>query len=117
MIRAKHLRSGTHLGPPLVRCRDYLQFIRGKACLLCDRDGVDAHHYGPHGLGKKAPDWLAVPLCADCHRMVHEQKAELAERYDLTPGELDTFVAICQRDLLVEWLMQQEGVPLTEDVF
>lgn len=109
MIRPKHPASRT-LGPPLVRCREYLAFVRRQACLLCDRDGVDAHHYGPHGLGVKAPDWLAVPLCRWHHEDVHQRKGDAAHLLDMTEAELDQFVAVAQRDMLVAWLMEQEPV-------
>lgn len=53
----------------------YLQQIRLRPCLLCgSTQAVEAHHEGPHGLGKKTPDWLAVPLCRSCHHDRHHAK-------------------------------------------
>lgn len=50
----------------------YLQQTRSRPCLLCGSSrAVEAHHEGPHGLGKKTPDWLAVPLCSECHAARH----------------------------------------------
>jgi len=53
----------------------YLREIRSRPCLLCGSTrAVEAHHEGPRGLGKKAPDWLAVPLCRECHAARHDGK-------------------------------------------
>lgn len=54
------------------RAPQYLQQIRSRPCLICgSTQAVEAHHEGPHGLGKKTPDWLAVPLCRRCHADRH----------------------------------------------
>ncbi len=54
--------------PKPVRSRDYLEFIRGFACLVCGNTPVESCHTGPHGLGTKSDDFRSVPLCADHHR-------------------------------------------------
>jgi hypothetical protein len=62
-------------GPPQ-RDPKYLNFIRAIGwCLACGRQCVrwsgkpraQAAHIGPHGLGQKASDYDAVPLCGECH--------------------------------------------------
>ncbi len=47
----------------------YLDWVRTLACLLCrTMCGVEAAHSGPHGIGQKASDFSALPLCGECHR-------------------------------------------------
>jgi hypothetical protein len=46
---------------------EYLEWIRTGSCLACGARPVHAHHAGPHGLGAKAPDRQAVPLCWEHH--------------------------------------------------
>ena len=46
----------------------YLAWIRTLPCLVCGR-ASEAHHTGPHGLGKKADDSTAIPLCTEHHTM------------------------------------------------
>jgi hypothetical protein len=52
-----------------VRDEAYLGWIRTLTCVACQREGPsEAAHTGDHGLGQKAPDTDAIPLCAACHR-------------------------------------------------
>ena len=52
-----------------VRDAAYLGWIRTLTCVACQREGrSEAAHTGDHGLGQKAPDTDAIPLCAACHR-------------------------------------------------
>lgn len=47
----------------------YLHFIRTLPCACCDsRRGIEAAHQGPHGMGQKASDLSAIPLCQLHHR-------------------------------------------------
>jgi hypothetical protein len=49
--------------------RSGLRFIRRFACCACGSTrAVEAAHIGPHGLGQKASDLSALPLCEACHR-------------------------------------------------
>ena len=52
-----------------VRDAGYLQWIRTLTCVACQSEGrSEAAHTADHGLGQKAPDTDAIPLCAVCHR-------------------------------------------------
>ena len=52
-----------------VRDAGYLRFIRTLPCACCDsRRGVEASHMGSHGMGQKASDLSAIPLCQLHHR-------------------------------------------------
>jgi len=50
--------------------RQYLDFIRSKPCIRCDRPAVAAHqNLGQGCMAGKASDIQALPLCNDCHNM------------------------------------------------
>lgn len=52
-----------------IRDRKYLAFVRSLPCLVCcSIKRVEAAHFGPHGLGQKASDLSAIPLCRIHHR-------------------------------------------------
>lgn len=58
----------------------YLDHIRSLPCCACLKEPAQAHHIrfvGEGGMGHKPPHWLAVPLCARCHRHWHDQGAFL----------------------------------------
>jgi hypothetical protein len=47
----------------------FLRFIRQFPCVGCGASRwIEASHTGPHGLGQKASDLDALPMCAACHR-------------------------------------------------
>lgn len=50
---------------------EYLNFVRKETCLICGTSICEAHHVKLNdlaGLGQKTPDYMAVPLCDNCHR-------------------------------------------------
>jgi hypothetical protein len=57
----------------MFRSKPYLNFIRSKPCVLCQHPISHAHHEALHraGMGIKAPDSHAVPLCVECHALRH----------------------------------------------
>jgi hypothetical protein len=47
----------------------YLRFIRTFPCVGCGaRRWIEAAHTGAHGIGQKASDLDALPMCHACHR-------------------------------------------------
>lgn len=51
------------------RNEEYLKFIRKLPCCACGKSrGVEAAHFGPRGLGTRASDKNALPVCYKCHR-------------------------------------------------
>jgi len=67
--RIERKRRARIAGKQPARSPKYLAWIRTFPCLLCRRlRGVEAAHSGPHGIGQKASDFSALPLCSDCHR-------------------------------------------------
>lgn len=50
--------------------RVHIARIKAMDCALCGASGPsDAHHIREgQGMGQRASDYLAVPLCKDCHQ-------------------------------------------------
>jgi len=58
---------------PVMRSKEYLQFVRRHPCLICGNPNTIAHHesLGRNAMGSKPPDSHAVPLCNECHQRRH----------------------------------------------
>jgi hypothetical protein len=62
----------------MLRSDPYLAFVRLERCCApgCSAQADHAHHFGRRhgggGIGVKPHDSFVVPLCARCHRMVHQ---------------------------------------------
>lgn len=54
----------------------YLRWVRTLPCCVCGGLAEAAHHLigvgGMGGMGTKAPDSQAMPVCSGCHRKIHE---------------------------------------------
>ena len=59
----------------MYRSPAYLSLIRTKPCMICGNTDTIAHHepLGRAGMGIKAPDSHAVPLCNNHHRKRHDK--------------------------------------------
>ena len=54
------------------RSKAHLAHVRKLSCCGCGRPGPnEAHHVGPHPMGRKPPDSLACALCSECHTGPH----------------------------------------------
>ena len=52
-----------------VRDTKYLAFLRKLCCVVCGSYRmIEAAHFGARGMGQKASDLDALPLCLKCHR-------------------------------------------------
>lgn len=48
--------------------KKYLDRVASLPCVLCGAHGVHIHHVREgQGMAQRAPNWLAVALCPDCH--------------------------------------------------
>jgi len=58
------------------RSRKYLAWVRSLDCCRCQAPADHAHHLigvgNMGGMGTKAPDDACMPVCAGCHREIHE---------------------------------------------
>ena len=67
------------------RSPKYLRFIREQRCVSCGATPSEAHHLKGvrylSGVGLKAGDNYAVPLCRRCHSRLHEGRIEKEEQW------------------------------------
>ena len=49
--------------------KNYLGWVAQQNCVLCGAVGVHCHHIREgQGMSQRASDYLAIPLCPDCHQ-------------------------------------------------
>ena len=64
--------------------RDYLTWLRWKPCLVCGRHPCQAHHPRHNvGMGQRAHDHRAVPLCYQHHEDVQQYRLDGMNREQL----------------------------------
>lgn len=77
---------------------EYLEYIRTKPCILCGiQHRSEAHHCkikGMDAMGKKTPDWCAMPLCHRCHLGIAHGTG-FKERMGWIPIEMVDFLRLC----------------------
>jgi hypothetical protein len=84
------------------RSTAYRAWIRTLPCAACGIEGrSEAAHTGAHGLGQKAPDAQAIPLCSDCHTRGPQSYHRLGRAAFECAHGLDC--ARLVRDLNAEW--------------
>lgn len=56
-----------------MNAKDHIGRIKQMPCALCGASGPsDAHHIREGmGMAQRNSDWLAIPLCKDCHQGPH----------------------------------------------
>ena len=60
--------------PQTPRDPKYLAWIRTLPCLFCGKPGPSqAHHTATGGMSLKGSDFSCVPLCGDCHSIMHTE--------------------------------------------
>jgi hypothetical protein len=97
MIRSAYIYTHITRKPAPAHDWKYLAFVRTHPCCACGRmRWVEAAHTGPHGLGQKAPDRDAVPLCVRCHRTETECLGLIG------PGKFQVKWGICFREIVGE---------------
>jgi hypothetical protein len=88
--------------PRTARSKEYLEFIRRRACLVGCAAPVEAHHVNEKGkaaTGKKTSDFRTVPLCRICHDSYHflgREAFEALNKLDLE-GEIIRLLAAFHR--------------------
>jgi hypothetical protein len=85
---------------------DYLNFVRVKPCLLCDRQGAAPHHLISRKWREPTrDDFLCVPACPSCHREIHTSGLISA----LIRHGIDCRYLVCAvADLLVEYFGERD---------
>lgn len=61
----------------------YLKWIRSRICAVSRkcRGCIEAHHAGVRGLGQKAGDQTAIPLCVKHHRLGDDSFHRLGKHF------------------------------------
>jgi hypothetical protein len=58
-----------------MKSRKYLNWVKSLDCCLCGAPADDPHHLigvgNMGGMGMKAPDITAIPVCRGCHNSIH----------------------------------------------
>lgn len=60
---------------------DYLRYIRGLACIICDATPVDAAHIEAGGVGMKDNDLVTLPLCRKHHNDLHQRGRDTFQQW------------------------------------
>jgi len=82
MIAYAVRNSASPRDPKPSRHSDYLRFIRRQPCVVCARTwGIESAHTGQRGLGQKADDRFALPLCRHHHRTGQDSHHRLGKRF------------------------------------
>lgn len=91
----KPRRKNGHKADAWKRAPQFLQWLRGRPCLLADKGGcagkIEAAHVdyaGGKGMGTKAEDRHAIPLCGEHHRTQHAWGWQTFEgNFGMAPGD------------------------------
>lgn len=64
-----------------IAAKQHMGRVAELSCCICGTWPVEVHHVLEGRIpGRRAPDWLTIPLCPDCHRGregIHGSKAML----------------------------------------
>ncbi len=93
----------------------YIDWVRTQDCCNClETAPSQAHHLSGEfhlsGVGRKSPDWAAMPLCHRCHRAFHDADKRLWENREARYND--------QRFWLLSTLIKaiEGGVVVAQDV-
>ncbi len=67
---ASRLRAVPKPKPPW-RSSEYRAHVRRQTCCITYQPAEEAHHHGPHAMGRKGPDWTCIPLTHHEHDEFH----------------------------------------------
>ena len=82
MIAYSVANTALTTNPKPFRHSAYLRFIRRQSCVICGAlYSIEAAHSGIRGLGQKADDRDALPLCRHHHRTGPHSHHKLGKRF------------------------------------
>ncbi len=73
--------------------------VRMFACCVSGELTEEAHHHGPHAMGRKGPDWTCVPLSHAEHERFHRTGAFRG----MTREETDAHAIKAQIECMTDW--------------
>ncbi len=96
-----------------LRFPEFRKWVKGKPCLFCHRPADDPHHYGPKGTGQTTDDTRIVPVCRECHDLLHGAQvhwAKLPGVGHLSVEAIKAHIFQTQVGLITEFLRFHDGV-------
>ena len=94
----------------------YRAFVRDQAeCACCGGSSgygpyaMEAHHHGPHAMGRKAGDEKCIPLLQQCHRHFHDH----GTFRDMDRAQTDAIAERVQAELVTAWCYMTLGATET----
>jgi len=86
----------------------YLAFIRKLPCSVCCKTwGIEAAHFGSHGISQRASDLNTLPLCRACHRTGPHAYHKLGPREFAAFHKIEPAALIAQLNQF--WKEKMEG--------
>jgi len=86
MLKAKPFRS-----------RKYLDWVKRQPCVMCGAPADDPHHIigtgGMSGMGRTAPDSMAIPVCRRHHDEIHRTPELWPQQWEWISRTLDKALA------------------------
>ncbi|XHF49439.1 MAG: DUF968 domain-containing protein [Enterobacter roggenkampii] len=76
---------------------DYLAWVKTQPCECCQMPSDDPHHligWGQGGMGTKAHDIFAIPLCRKHHRELHNDRLAFERKYG---SQLEMIIRVLDR--------------------
>lgn len=76
---------------------DYLAWVKTQPCECCQQPSDDAHHligWGQGGMGTKAHDIFAIPLCRNHHTELHNDRMAFERKYG---SQLEMIIRVLDR--------------------
>mgnify|MGYP000222781677 CR=1 FL=1 len=87
------------------RSEAYRAHVRTLSCCVTGYRTDEAHHHGPHAMGRKGPDWFCIPLTAAIHERFHRTGTFPG----MTREETDALALVAQIECMSAWL-EKRGV-------
>jgi len=84
---------------PTWRSSAYMAHVRTFMCCVSGDPAEEAHHHGPHAMGRKGPDWTCVPLSHAEHERFHRTGAFRG----MTREETDAHAIKAQIECMTDW--------------
>lgn len=79
------------------QCREYLAWVKTQPCECCHQPSDDPHHligWGQGGMGTKAHDIFAIPLCRKHHTELHNDRLAFERTYG---SQLEMIIKVLDR--------------------
>lgn len=73
--------------------------VRAFPCCVSGQRAEEAHHHGPHAMGRKGPDWTCVPLSHAEHDRFHRSGTFRS----MTREETDKAAVRAQIECMTAW--------------